>query len=73
MTREEECQKITREYEVAFAEYLKYLDEFVTSTVNGVVVSEAKRVVTIEEVDKIHAMRLHVDELQDRWLEALKN
>ncbi len=70
---EEEYQKITREYEIAFAEYLKYLDQFITSTVDGAITNRATKIVTSEEVDKIHAMRLRVDKLQDKWLDALKN
>jgi predicted transcriptional regulator len=67
---DEEYKIIVKEYEKAFLEYVSYVDQFITSSVNGVVTHAATKSITPEEVDKIHALRERADELQDKWLKA---
>jgi hypothetical protein len=67
---DEEYKIIVKEYEKAFSEYVSYVDQFITSSINGVVTHSATKVITPEEVDKMHALRKRADELQDKWLRA---
>lgn len=67
---DEEYKIIVQEYERAFSEYVKYVDQFITSTIDGVVTNLATKSLTPEEVDKIHTLRERADELQDKWLKA---
>jgi len=67
---DEEYKKITQEFEKAFFEYHEYVDQFFTSSVDGVITRRATKTVTKEDADKIHIMRGRVDQLQDEWLKA---
>ena len=63
--KKDEYKKLTGDLERAHKEYFEYLGSFFTSTIDGIVVREARKVLTIVEAEKLRTMWNNLQKLHD--------
>lgn len=69
--KREEFKRLTEDYVRAEQNYNVYLNEFFTTTLNGVTQSTASKVFTSEELMKIKQLQLELDVLRQKWFSVI--
>ena len=68
----QEFARLTKDYVAAVDEHRKYLDQFISSYINGVEVKRATKIITLETSQKLKLLRERSDNLSKKWLQAAR-